>query len=104
PQVRANLLDTALKYADGGEIQIRVVRDEARAVLEVTDRGQGIPEAEREIVFNRFVRRARSRSTQANGLGISLVRAVMLRHHGTVELADNKPGLRVRLEFPELAT
>jgi signal transduction histidine kinase len=103
-QALANLLDNALKYADGGEILIRVVRAEARAVLEVTDRGQGIPEAEREIVFNRFVRLERSRSTPGNGLGLSLVRAVMLRHHGTVELADNKPGLRVRLEFPELAT
>jgi signal transduction histidine kinase len=103
-QALANLLDNALKYADGGEIQIRVFRDEGRAVLEVTDRGQGIPEAEREIVFNRFVRLERSRSTPGNGLGLSLVRAVMLRHHGTVELADNKPGLQVRLEFPEPAT
>jgi signal transduction histidine kinase len=103
-QALANLLDNALKYADGGEIQIRVLHGEGRAALEVTDRGQGIPEAERETVFNRFVRLERSRSTPGNGLGLSLVRAVMRRHRGTVELADNQPGLRVRLEFPELAT
>jgi signal transduction histidine kinase len=103
-QALANLLDNALKYADGGEIQIRVIHDGGRAAIEVTDRGQGIPEAEREAVFNRFVRLERSRSTPGNGLGLSLVRAVMGRHHGTVELADNRPGLRVRLEFPELAT
>jgi signal transduction histidine kinase len=103
-QALANLLDNSLKYADGGEIQIRVLHGEGRAALEVTDRGQGIAEAERETVFDRFVRLERSRSTPGNGLGLSLVRAVMRRHRGTVELGDNRPGLRVRLEFPELAT
>jgi len=103
-QALANLLDNALKYAGGGEIQIRVLRAEGRAALEVTDRGQGIPEAERGTVFDRFVRLERSRSTPGNGLGLSLVRAVVRRHRGTVELGDNRPGLRVRLEFPELAT
>jgi signal transduction histidine kinase len=102
-QALANLLDNALKYAGGGEIQIRVLRSEERAVLEVADRGQGIPEADREAVFDRFVRLEPSRSTPGNGLGLSLVRAVMRRHRGTVDLSDNQPGLRVRLEFPELA-
>jgi signal transduction histidine kinase len=103
-QALANLLDNALKYAGGGEIQIQVLRSAGRAALEVTDRGQGIPEADRGTVFDRFVRLERSRSTPGNGLGLSLVRAVVRRHRGTVELADNRPGLRVRLEFPELAT
>jgi signal transduction histidine kinase len=103
-QALANLLDNALKYGGGGEIQIRVLRGEGRAVLEVTDRGQGIPEADRENVFERFVRLEPSRSTPGNGLGLSLVRAVVRRHQGTVELADNQPGLRVRLEFPAPAT
>jgi signal transduction histidine kinase len=103
-QALANLLDNALKYAGGGEIQIRVLRGEGRAALEVSDRGQGIPEADRETVFNRFVRLEPSRSTPGNGLGLSLVRAIVRRHRGTVELADNRPGLQVRLEFPELPT
>ena len=103
-QALANLLDNALKYAGGGEIQIRVLRGAGRAVLEVTDRGQGIPAADRGTVFDRFVRLERSRSTPGNGLGLSLVRAVVRRHRGTVELADNRPGLRVRIEFPGLAT
>jgi signal transduction histidine kinase len=102
-QALANLLDNALKYAGGGEVQIRVLRSESRAALEVSDRGPGIPEVDRETVFNRFVRLEPSRSTPGNGLGLSLVRAVMRRHRGTVELFDNGPGLRVRLEFPNLA-
>jgi signal transduction histidine kinase len=102
-QMLANLLDNALKYAAGGELQVRVSRCAEHAVVEVADRGPGIPEADRETVFDRFVRLEPSRSTPGNGLGLSLVRAVARRHHGTVELADNHPGLRVRLEFPVLA-
>jgi signal transduction histidine kinase len=101
-QTLANLLDNALKYAVGGELRIRVFRAGERAVLEVADRGPGIPEADRETVFDRFVRLEPSRSTPGNGLGLSLVQAVARRHHGTVALADNQPGLRVRLEFPAL--
>lgn len=99
-QALANLLDNALKYADR-EIVISVSRENGRAVLEVRDRGPGIPERERETVFDRFVRLEPSRSTPGNGLGLSLVRAVAHRHNATVALADNRPGLRVRLEFPE---
>ncbi|HYU13102.1 MAG TPA: sensor histidine kinase, partial [Stellaceae bacterium] len=106
-QAVANLLDNALKYGapltGGGEIVIAVSRQAGHAVLEVRDRGPGIPEAERETVFDRFVRLEPSRSTPGNGLGLSLVRAVAHRHHATVALADNRPGLTVRLEFPEAA-
>jgi signal transduction histidine kinase len=99
-QALANLLDNALKYAGGGPIDIRVWRHSERAFLEVADRGPGIPENDRETVFGRFVRLEPSRSTPGNGLGLSLVKAVAQRHEGRVTLADNRPGLRVRLDFP----
>jgi signal transduction histidine kinase len=106
-QALANLLDNALKYgarlSGGSEIVVAVSRDKGRAVLEVRDRGPGIPEREREAVFDRFVRLEPSRSTPGNGLGLSLVRAVAHRHNATVVLADNRPGLKVRLEFPEFS-
>ncbi len=102
-QTLHNLLDNALKYAGGGDLSIRVFRADGRAVLEVADRGPGIPEADRHSVFDRFVRLEPSRSTPGNGLGLSLVRAVARRHHGTVALVDNQPGLKVRLEFPAFA-
>jgi len=103
-QALANLLDNALKYAGSGEVQIRVFRRDEQAVLEVADRGQGIPDADRETVFDRFVRLERSRTTPGNGLGLSLVRAIVRRHSGTVELFDNRPGLRVRLKLPGCST
>src|SRR5271170_1075990 len=102
-QALANLFDNSLKYADGGDLLVRVFRSGERAVLEVVDRGPGIPEADRETVFDRFVRLEPSRSTLGNGLGLSLVRAVAHRHQGAVTLADGQPGLRVRLEFPRFS-
>jgi len=85
---------------DWYEIVIAVSRQAGHAVLEVRDRGSGIPEAERDAVFDRFVRLEPSRSTPGNGLGLSLVRAVARRHAANVTLSDNHPGLRVRIEFP----
>jgi signal transduction histidine kinase len=99
-QALANLIDNALKYAGGGEVAIRVLRRHGRAALEVTDRGPGIPEVDRQAVFDRFVRLEPSRSTPGNGLGLSLVRAVARRHDGSAKLVDNRPGLRAVLEFP----
>jgi signal transduction histidine kinase len=105
-QAVANLLDNAFKYGgDGGEITVTVRPRGGCAVIEVADRGPGIPEADRDNVFDRFVRLEPSRSTPGNGLGLSLVRAVARRHGGTVTLADGFPGLRppglkVRIEIP----
>jgi signal transduction histidine kinase len=101
-QALANLLDNALKYAGGGEIEIGVCARQPLAVLEVADHGPGIPEADRETVLNRFVRLEPSRTTPGNGLGLSLVRAIARRHGGAVVLHDNRPGLRVRIELPLL--
>jgi len=111
-QAVANLLDNALKYGaprhGRGDIAIAVRESEGHPAIEVADRGPGIPEGDRETVFDRFVRLEPSRSTPGNGLGLSLVRAVARRHAATVTLADNQspgqspgqPGLRVRIEFP----
>jgi signal transduction histidine kinase len=99
-QAVANLIDNALKYGGDGEIAIAVRGGAGRAALEVADCGPGIPEGDREAVFDRFVRLEPSRSTPGNGLGLSLVRAVARRHDATVRLADNHPGLRVSIEFP----
>jgi hypothetical protein len=105
-QAVANLLDNALKYG-GGEVKLSAHQHDGRAALEVSDSGPGIPEDEREAVFDRFVRLEPSRSTPGNGLGLSLVRAVARLHNGTVQLGETQPGnghpgLTVRLEFAAL--
>jgi signal transduction histidine kinase len=51
-------------------------------------------------VLQRFVRLEQSRTTPGNGLGLSLVTAVMTLHDGTLELGDNAPGLKVIVRLP----
>ena len=98
-QALANLIDNALKYG-AGDIVATVRREAGGIIVEVADRGPGIPERDRESVFDRFVRLEPSRSTPGNGLGLSLVRAVARRHGAWVKLEDNNPGLRATIAFP----
>jgi len=102
-QLLVNLLDNAVKFGAGGEIEVRVGEDAGEAVLEVADHGPGIPSSERERVFDRFQRLESHRGSPGTGLGLSLVRAIALRHGGQVALADNAPGLRVRVSLPAAA-
>jgi signal transduction histidine kinase len=101
-QAFANLLDNAIKYApEGGHITVRLEAGDGNAGVTVGDDGPGIPAAERDRVFQRFYRVEESRSQHpGNGLGLSLVQAVINLHGGSVTLADNRPGLRVTVQLP----
>lgn len=101
-QALANLLDNAVKYTpEGGTISLHVVREETGVAICLRDGGPGIAEAEQERVFLRFYRADASRTlAPGNGLGLSLVRAVMELHGGTVALRNAQPGLEVRLFLP----
>jgi signal transduction histidine kinase len=100
-QAIANLLDNATKYTPaGGSIRIDLSRQNGKGRLVIADSGPGIPEAAREKVFQRFFRLEQSRTTPGNGLGMSLVAAVMTLHRMSIRLEDNQPGLRVVIEFP----
>ncbi len=102
-QTLSNLVDNAIKYTpEGGEIDLSLSKSKDDVYLIVGDSGIGIPEDERKKVFERFYRVAKSRSLPGNGLGLSLVLAVMELHHGSITLADNNPGLRVELKIPYL--
>ena len=97
----ANLVENALKYtAAGGAVRVAVATDGAMARLTVADDGPGIPAEERERVFDRFYRLEASRTTEGNGLGLSLARAVVRLHGGTITLEDNGPGLRAVVALP----
>jgi len=101
-QAFANLLDNAIKYSPSGTT-VEVLLEQRESFLEVVfaDQGPGIPAAERDKVFQRFYRVEESRSGHpGNGLGLSLVQAVIGLHGGTVTLSDNTPGLRVSVHLP----
>jgi signal transduction histidine kinase len=101
-QALANVLDNAVKYTPvGGIIEVNISNHRGQPMLSVCDNGPGIAKADQDKVFRRFYRGDASRSSAGNGLGLSLVSAVT-RHHGAqVSLADNDPGLCVKLIFPQ---
>lgn len=101
-QMLANLLDNAVKYTPrNGKINVILqFRQGGKCVLSVSDNGPGIPETDRENVFQRFFRLESSRGEHpGNGLGLSMVKAVVALHRGSVQLLDNYPGLRVEVSL-----
>lgn len=87
-----NLVDNALKYTPaGGRVILAVQRSREAVVLTVSDTGPGVPVAEREAVFRRLFRGDSSRSQRGLGLGLSMVKAIVEAHGGTVAV-DDAPG------------
>ena len=99
-QAFANVLDNAVKYTpEHGSIQVTLSRADLKIEVTIADSGPGIPEAYRERALQRFFRMEHSRTTPGNGLGLSLVDAVVKLHDAQLRLEENDPGLRVRFIF-----
>ncbi|MER8225223.1 ATP-binding protein [Streptomyces sp. NPDC094143] len=92
-RVLANLLDNAQRHARSG-VTVSVRREGDRAVVGVADDGDGVPEADRERIFERFVRldAARSRDDGGAGLGLAIARDVAVRHGGTLTAGQGPAG------------
>ncbi len=84
-QVVRNLLDNATHHAST-KIRVESLLAAGQVVLSIGDDGPGIPPADRERIFDRFVRldKARSRQSGGTGLGLSVVRSIVDAHHGTI--------------------
>lgn len=100
-QAVGNLVDNAVKFSPpGGRVGLAVSRAaDGGGTVTVTDDGPGIPEDEKPHVTERFFRGTATAGTAGTGLGLATVAAVMRLHGGTMDLADNGPGLVVRLGF-----
>lgn len=96
-----NLIDNAARHAEH-RIQITVRSEDAWSVLTVHDDGPGVPEADAERVFERFVRLddARSRDRGGTGLGLAIARDLAHRHRGTLTLAPRTLGACFELRVP----
>ncbi|MEV5613864.1 HAMP domain-containing sensor histidine kinase [Streptomyces sp. NPDC052225] len=92
-RVVGNLVDNAQRHARAG-VRVSVGVEGGRAVLTVGDDGDGVPEAERERIFERFVRLddARSRDGGGAGLGLAIARDVAERHGGTLTVRTAPQG------------
>lgn len=103
-----NLIGNAVKYGEEAEVTVPNV-GEGGILVEIADRGPGIPADKREQVFAPFFRLegSRSRETGGNGLGLSVARSIVRRHGGDITLHDREGGgllVRVRLPATSAAT
>lgn len=99
-QALGNLIENALKYAEGGDrIDLAAGMDGEALRLMVRDNGPGIPADRRADALKRFGRLDPARGKPGSGLGLSLVEAVARLHHGDLELGDNEPGLHVTMRL-----
>ena len=88
-QITFNLVENGIKYnTPGGDLYIKVYRQQDNAILQVTDTGVGIPEDAIGHVFERFYRvdKARSRKTGGAGLGLAIVRNMVERNQGNIRV------------------
>ena len=103
-QVVTNILGNAIKYTpDGGHIAVTGGGSGRSVWVEVTDDGSGIPEKDRDRIFDRFYRvdKARSRESGGTGLGLSIAKEIVERHHGSLRLVPREGrGTTIRLVLP----
>jgi len=90
-QVVANLLQNALKYGRGAPVVVRVRAEDGQAVLEVADRGIGIPREHQVRIFERFERAVPPPGTGGLGLGLWIARSLVEAHGGSIAV-ESTPG------------
>ena len=98
-QAVQNLASNALRHTPpGGSIRLGASRADGKVMLTVTDSGAGIPEQHLPHVFDRFYKADQSRSHAGSGLGLSIVKAIVERHGGTVS-ARSRQGVETTFEI-----
>jgi two-component system OmpR family sensor kinase len=103
----SNLVDNALRYTpEAGRVDVGVASDGGRAVLSVRDSGPGIPEADRERVFDRFVRGSVTGAVRGSGLGLSIVKRIAERHGADIAVGPGLEGagVGISVRFPAAET
>lgn len=103
-QVLFNLVENGIKYnITGGTLTISIAQIDDHTQIIVKDTGVGIPEDSLKHIFERFYRvdKARSRSTGGSGLGLSIVRNIVEKNNGTIQVSSEMgSGTQFRLLFP----
>ncbi len=100
-QALTNLLDNALKHSQpGGEVTLSVETMANTACIRVRDTGTGLAQGEADRITERFFRGKAAENLPGQGLGLSLVAAIVALHKGQLSFEDAAPGLSVTLRLP----
>ncbi len=104
--VALNLLENAVKYSPSpAHIEVQLCQSGRKIRLEIADHGIGIPDAEKEKIFEKFYRVGSedTRRTKGTGLGLYIVKEIVRAHGGVITVLDNQPaGSIFRIELPAL--
>ena len=102
-QVFVNLIDNAIKFSDeNSEFSVSIDKAEQYTVINVTNFGIEIPESEQNAIFGKFYQCDKSRSTDGNGIGLSIVKHIVTLHEGSVSVTseNGKTTFTVSLKNP----
>lgn len=109
-RVISNLLDNAVKFTpENGRVALSLTEEPDALVMRVADSGVGISDADKKHIFERFFRADESRTKPGNGLGLSMVHAIVLAHGASIEVSDTEGGgttftIRFRRSLPAAAS
>ena len=94
-------MENAIKYTpDHGKISVSLNLSDDQVTIIIADTGPGIPESEKEGIFVRFYRLDQSRNSPGSGLGLSMTKAIINLHKGSIEPESNQPGMRMVVQIP----
>ena len=106
-QLVENLLSNAIKFSkDGGRVEVRTYADSGHVLLEISDRGIGIPAIHQPRIFERFFRSSNAveQAIQGTGLGLSIAKMIAEAHGGVITYeSDEAEGTTFRVELPYAA-
>lgn len=92
-RVVSNLLDNAVKFTpENGRVSLSLAEEPNAVVMQIADTGVGISDADKEHIFERFFRADESRTKPGNGLGLSMVHAIILAHGASIGVTDTEGG------------
>ena len=89
-----NLVDNAVKYSSGkAHIEVKLKKASEKVFLSVSDQGKGIPDTEKEKIFDKFYRIGdeETRKSKGTGLGLYIVKRIVTAHGGEIKVKDNEP-------------
>ena len=89
-QIWINLIDNAIKFSPkGGTIEIRLYEEFGNIIFSIKDNGTGISKEDQKKIFEKFYKGDKSRNTDGNGLGLSIVKRIIEIHHGEILLESS---------------